>query len=214
MSRSPQTIRRLSQPLIKTSIILKVGDRVVIVDDNGKRQGETGTVERRTSSGEWRVSFKDGTYSDFGEDQMSKKKKPPPPKTRPRPKKKPPQVRSKRDEESKEDEVVVTVRNEPKKARSRRSHNFKFLLWWYYQCHCCAHILFWLGMNAVLWADSDLDEASDYGNKPLGAIICVRKENHAILDFDTRPTASTLRTGYLCTLGSRTCVVRSVVGKR
>lgn len=39
-------------------------------------------------------------------------------------------------------------------------------------------------MNAVLWADSDLDEASDYGNKPLGAIICVRKENHAILDFD------------------------------
>mgnify|MGYP007000341310 CR=1 len=42
-----------------------------------------------------------------------------------------------------------------------------------------------------LWADSDLDEASDYGNKPLGAIICVRKENHAILDFDTRPTAST-----------------------
>ena len=141
------------------------------------------------------MSFKDGTYSDFQDDQVTftrkKKKKPPPPKIKPRPKGKPPRVARKRDDdkfstkESKEDEVVVTVKKEikSKKKRSRRSHDFKFLLWWYYQSHCCAHILFWLGMNAVLWKGSDLDEANDYGNKPLGIIICVRF-------FSSQPTIS------------------------
>ena len=42
MSGSPQTIRRLSQPLIKsTNLTLRVGDRVVV--NEGDRKGDVGT---------------------------------------------------------------------------------------------------------------------------------------------------------------------------
>ena len=170
-------LRRLSQPLMESSdVMMKAGDKVVVES----RGGEMGTVERQTSSGDWRVSFADGTYQDYNTSELKKKKKkkkpkPPPPKPKPKnrrgKKKKIDEIREEK-ESTKDEEVIVDVKIK-KPERRRRPHDFKFLLWWHYQSHCCAHILFWLGMNAALWSDSDLDEANDYGNKPLGAIICV-----------------------------------------